>query len=106
MSASGVSQMPFEDKSLICKDCGSEFVFTEGEQEFFASKGFENLPVRCKACRDSRKSRMGYAGNSEPREMFPAVCADCAAETTVPFRPSLDKPVFCSACFAARRQAR
>ena len=32
----------YEDKTLICKDCGAEFVFTAGEQEFYASKGFVN----------------------------------------------------------------
>ena len=36
-----------EDKKIICKDCGKEFVFTVGEQEFFKEKGFENDPVRC-----------------------------------------------------------
>ena len=42
----------FEDKTLVCKDCGKEFVWTAGEQEFYASRGFENQPQRCKACRD------------------------------------------------------
>lgn len=36
-----------EDKTLVCKDCGAEFVFTVGEQEFYKEKGFENEPVRC-----------------------------------------------------------
>ena len=30
----------FEDKTLVCKDCGKEFVWTAGEQEFYASRGF------------------------------------------------------------------
>ena len=42
----------FEDKTLVCKDCGKEFVWTAGEQEFYASRGFENQPQRCKPCRD------------------------------------------------------
>ena len=46
----------YEDKTLICKECGKEFVFTAGEQEFYASKGFENEPQRCKACRQNRKN--------------------------------------------------
>ena len=46
----------FEDKTLVCKDCGKEFVWTAGEQEFYASRGFENQPQRCKACRDARKN--------------------------------------------------
>ena len=62
----------FQDKTLICKECGNEFVFTAGEQEFYAEKGFENEPQRCKACRDARK-----AGGRAPREMFDAVCASC-----------------------------
>lgn len=43
------------DKTLVCKDCGAEFVFTEGEQAFYAEKGFTNDPVRCPACRKSKK---------------------------------------------------
>ena len=46
----------YEDKTLICKECGAEFVFTAGEQEFYASKGFVNEPQRCKSCRDARKN--------------------------------------------------
>ena len=43
------------DKTLSCKDCGKEFVFTEGEQEFYKEKGFENEPQRCPDCRRARK---------------------------------------------------
>lgn len=52
-----------EDKTIVCKDCGSEFVFTAGEQEFFKQKGFTNEPVRCKSCRDAKKARNNQAGN-------------------------------------------
>ena len=45
----------YEDKTLICKDCGKEFVFTAGEQEFYAEKGFQNQPQRCRPCRQARK---------------------------------------------------
>ncbi len=41
--------------TLVCKDCNSEFVFTAGEQAFYAEKGFENQPVRCTSCRKARK---------------------------------------------------
>ena len=47
----------FEDKTLVCKDCGKEFVWTAGEQEFYASRGFENQPQRCKPCRAETKMR-------------------------------------------------
>lgn len=46
-----------EDKTLICVDCGAEFVFTAGEQEFYKEKGFDNEPKRCKACRDKKKAQ-------------------------------------------------
>jgi len=84
----------FEDKTLTCKECGNEFVFTAGEQEFYAEKGFENEPQRCKACRDARKN----AGRG-PREYFVGVCANCGGEVKVPFQPSGDRPIYCSNCF-------
>ena len=46
----------YEDKTLKCKECGQEFVFTAGEQEFYAEKGFQNEPTRCKECRNARKA--------------------------------------------------
>ena len=46
----------YQDITLKCKDCGEEFVFTAGEQEFYAEKGFQNQPQRCKTCRDARKN--------------------------------------------------
>jgi len=84
----------FQDKTLVCKDCGKEFVFTAGEQEFYAEKGFQNEPVRCKDCRSSRKTT-----RSNDREMFDAVCAECGAPTKIPFQPRNDRPVYCSNCF-------
>ncbi len=84
----------YEDKNLTCKDCGNEFVFTAGEQEFYAEKGFVNEPQRCKPCRNTRKN------NSRPqREMFAAVCAECGKETQVPFQPTEGRPVYCKECF-------
>lgn len=46
-----------QDKTITCKDCGAEFVFTVAEQEFYNEKGFENEPVRCKECRNAKKAR-------------------------------------------------
>jgi len=68
----------FEDKTLVCKDCGNEFTFTAGEQEFYAEKGFQNEPARCKDCRNARKNANG-ARNGQKREvvMYDAVCAEC-----------------------------
>ena len=92
----------YEDKTLVCKDCGAEFVFTAGEQEFYAEKGFQNEPTRCKACRMARKATRPATG-APTREMHAAVCAECGKATQVPFLPREDRPVYCSECFAARR---
>ena len=48
--------MSYADKTLTCRDCGQAFVFTSGEQEFHASKGFQNEPSRCQDCRSARKA--------------------------------------------------
>lgn len=48
--------MEFTDKTLVCQDCGNEFIFTAGEQAFYKEKGLENEPKRCKECRDKRKA--------------------------------------------------
>ena len=88
----------YTDKTLKCKDCGADFVFTAGEQEFYAEKGFENEPQRCKACRDAKKMN-GRGG----RQFFDAVCASCGGPARVPFEPKGDRPVLCSECFAKQR---
>lgn len=95
----------YYDKTLTCKDCGSEFVFTADEQAFFAEKGFTNEPQRCKSCRVARKNSTGGSSNrgGGDREMFDAVCAECGKTCKVPFRPKNDRPVYCSECFGNKR---
>jgi CxxC-x17-CxxC domain-containing protein len=100
-----------------------DFVFTAGEQEFYASKGFVNEPTRCPSCRQARKSQVSsgggpredraprspssssYATSTAPRERvsYKVTCANCGNETTVPFVPRGTKPVYCSDCFDQMR---
>lgn len=89
----------YEDKTLVCKECGNEFVFTAGEQEFYAEKGFVNEPQRCKACRDARK-----AATKSERQTYTATCAFCGGEAVIPFKPREDRPVYCSECFAKMKE--
>ena len=101
--------MSFEDKSIVCSDCGTTFTFTAGEQEFFASKGFTNEPKRCSACRQAAKAQRhgnGSYGYRPQREMFPVTCAQCGKETEVPFEPRGDRPVYCSDCYDKVRVSR
>jgi CxxC-x17-CxxC domain-containing protein len=110
--------MSYTDKVLRCRECGVEFVFSAGEQEFYASRGLMNEPGRCPSCRASRRARLSgtttsssagsYAGGSArpQREMHPAICAECGVETMVPFLPRQDKPVYCSTCYDKVRARR
>jgi len=88
----------YQDITLKCKECGEEFVFTAGEQEFYAEKGFQNQPQRCKNCRDARK-----AATKPARELYETTCAKCGKVAKVPFEPTNDRPVYCSDCFAAMK---
>ena len=117
--------MAFQDRTLSCRDCGQQFVFTAGEQEFYEQRGLTNQPGRCPDCRRARKAQQGAGGSSgggsyssgggysnsggyerAPRQMFDAVCSNCGKETQVPFQPRGDKPVYCSDCFESVRGGR
>jgi CxxC-x17-CxxC domain-containing protein len=93
-----------EDKILTCKDCGNEFVFSGREQRFFAEKGFANQPQRCRECRQARRAQNGEKAGArvQSRPSYAAVCAECGVETTLPFRPRGDRPVYCRTCYAAK----
>jgi CxxC-x17-CxxC domain-containing protein len=118
--------MSYADKNITCRDCGTSFVFTAGEQEFYAQKGFTNEPTRCPSCRQARKSggggggRDSYGGGRDSygggrsgggfggggaREMHTTTCASCGGAAQVPFVPRGDKPVYCSDCFQQQRRS-
>jgi CxxC-x17-CxxC domain-containing protein len=86
----------YEDKAITCVDCGAEFIFTAGEQEFHASRGFTTPPKRCADCRRARK---GEGPQRPARQLFEAVCASCGNIARLPFEPRGDRPVYCSDCF-------
>jgi CxxC-x17-CxxC domain-containing protein len=112
-------EMSFADKTLTCRDCSAQFVWTAGEQEFYQARGLTNQPSRCPDCRRARKSGGGGGGGYDsgfsggggggggydrgPRQMYPATCDNCGKQTEVPFQPTAGKPVYCSDCFRERR---
>ncbi len=100
--------MEFQDKVLKCIDCGADFIFTAGEQLFFHDKQFKNEPKRCKACKAKRVSVLGAApsgqGNGFAKVETRTTCSECGKETTVPFKPTQGRPVFCRECFQQKRQ--
>ena len=102
--------MPYADKRSFCRDCGSAFNFSAGEQSFFAARGFGNEPSRCLTCRNTRKAggpaemyvqygRAASFGGRAGRQMHPATCSGCGQMTEVPFVPRDGRPVFCADCF-------
>lgn len=96
----------YTDRNLTCGDCGVTFVFTAGEQEFYAAKGFSSDPRRCPDCRRARKNDRDSGGYGRSgggaREMHEVVCDACGQNTQVPFRPRGDRPVYCSDCFRSQ----
>ncbi len=99
--------MEFQDRILKCVDCGTEFVFTAGEQLFFHDKQFKNEPKRCKNCKTKRVAVLGSGsqGHSYAKTETRTNCSQCGKETTVPFRPTLGRPVLCRECFQHARRA-
>ena len=103
--------MEYQDKVLKCIDCGTDFVFTAGEQLFFHDKQFKNEPKRCKNCKGKRVAVLGAASHgpsrghsSYARTETRTNCSQCGKETTVPFRPTQGRPVLCRECFQQGRQ--
>ena len=101
--------MQFQDKVLKCIDCGTDFIFTSGEQQFFYEKQFKNEPRRCKNCKSKRTPAFGSMISSSTQNNIARVetktsCSQCGKETTVPFKPTQGRPVFCRECFQQRRQ--
>ena len=94
--------MEYRDKVLKCAECDAEFVFTAGEQMFFADKGFKNEPKRCKSCKAKRADTVGQSANFQ-RSETKTTCSQCGKETTVPFKPTQGRPVYCRECFQQRR---
>ncbi len=93
----------FQDKNLQCVECSATFPFSADDQEFYAQKGYSD-PKRCPTCRANRKNnnqrgggRGGFGRGSKPQ--FEVVCSACGCETTVPFEPKSDRPVYCSDCY-------
>jgi len=100
--------MEFQDKVLKCIDCGADFIFTAGEQLFFHDKQFKNEPKRCKTCKAKRVAVLGANTAPAVNHTYNKVetrtkCSQCGKETTVPFKPTQGRPVFCRECFQQRR---
>ncbi len=115
--------MAFEDKVIVCSDCGQEFTHSADDQQRYAERGFAHEPKRCGECRKKKKAEGGGGGGGgggrsrpggssrppsargdrAPRESFEVVCAACGVTTTVPFKPAGNRPVYCRECYRTMR---
>lgn len=93
--------MEYQNKKLNCKDCNQEFVWSAGEQKFFADKGFNSPPVRCSDCRKKKKDRVKDDNSSQTNndELFQIKCSKCGKVSEVPFKPRESDNLLCSDCF-------
>jgi CxxC-x17-CxxC domain-containing protein len=105
----------YVDRDLICVDCGVSFIHSAADQGYCAQKGFVSDPKRCTSCRASRRAAREGGGtdvrdiggprgyergdDASSREYFAVVCSSCGNQAQVPFRPRMDRPVYCSDCF-------
>lgn len=97
-----------EDQQLQCSDCGQSFTFTSEDQEFFRDRGY-SAPKRCKPCRQAKKNEQsggsggggGYQRSAS--QGTSVICSGCGQQTTVPFEPRGDRPVYCQTCFQSRK---
>lgn len=96
----------FQDVSIVCIDCGQDFIWSGGEQLFFRDKGLQNPPKRCKSCKQAKNDRLAAIASAQASGVKQKIevtvsCAKCSAQTTVPFYPSQGRPVYCRSCFLA-----
>lgn len=94
----------FEDQSILCVDCGAEFAWTSGEQEFFRDKGLKHAPKRCRDCKKAKSERIDAESAKSRRIEVSVTCDSCSVVTTVPFYPSQGRPVLCRDCFLKNKK--
>jgi len=97
--------MTYADKNLICCHCGTEFLFTAFEQEFYVLNAFTHEIECCRACRRARKSPSlpVFPHPSHPlrpiRSMRDATCMVCGTTIAVSGDPRVDRPLYCAECY-------
>ncbi len=104
LAAASSPESEFDDSSILCIDCDTEFIWTAGEQAFFRDKNLQNPPKRCKECKKAKNERLAAIAEAQASGVRQRIevavnCADCGESTTVPFYPSQGRPVFCRSCY-------
>lgn len=90
--------MEIADKEIVCRECGSAFVWTAGEQQFFQEKGLTNIPSRCPICRKKRNVRHDFA------QTYDIICSICGKKAKSPFKPDNPDDLVCQECFLKKQE--
>jgi CxxC-x17-CxxC domain-containing protein len=106
--------MSLQDQTIVCFDCGKEFIFSVEDQEDYLSRGRRHAPKRCYNCREKRKERKinnsafdhNRSGLQNQRKMYTITCSECGKEAQVPFEPIEDRPVYCRDCYGKIKAAK
>jgi CxxC-x17-CxxC domain-containing protein len=96
--------VPYQDQSIECSDCHNPFIFSVRDQEYYAEQGYTNPPKRCRPCRQARKAAFANQGTQQTEGvLFDIICDQCGTASTVPFKPTQGRPVYCFTCHQARQ---
>ena len=86
----------------VCKECGDEFLFTEGEVDYYAMHDLIQ-PKRCQPCRKGRKLPQPAETPPPPSRQTPRreeiICDHCGRAAEVPFKPFENRSVYCKVCW-------
>jgi len=97
--------MTYADKHLICRHCGTEFLFTAFEQEFYVLNNFTHEIECCRACRRARKapSQPVFLHSAQSpravRHRQVTTCMVCGTTIAATFAPRVGGPIYCAECY-------
>lgn len=91
--------MNYLDKTLICKNCQAEFIWTSGEQKFFEEKGLQNIPLRCTDCRKLHKKGKKPGGRA-----VEVKCEICGKTGQIGFPVLPEEKIYCQECFSKAKE--
>ena len=94
--------MAIADTFLKCVECGTDFLFSFDEQEFYALMGVKGEPNRCPACRTLYKDFK----RAPPVPAHRVVCDMCGGEYVLPFKPIGRNPFYCPSCYRRAKDQR
>ena len=111
--------MTYVDRTLTCVDCGVEFIHSAADQEYYAAEGVHQRPealhelpgqpprqprhAATTSATSAARAATSAATTARPASTSRSICSSCGNQAQVPFKPRMDRPVYCSDCFRTVR---